>query len=115
MLHVQGQVTVQLLSTLLNDIGMDISERQVVRLLTKGLDGFVAEDAAVLHAGLVSEAYVTVDDTGARHARDNFYTTHIGGEHFTVFRTTKTKSRLNFLSLLRGNYQDYVLNDAASD
>ncbi|KAB0564191.1 transposase [Brucella anthropi] len=79
------------------------------------MDGFVAEDAAVLHAGLVSEAYVTVDDTGARHARDNFYTTHIGGEHFTVFRTTKAKSRLNFLSLLRGNYQDYVLNDAASD
>ncbi|ABQ61988.1 conserved hypothetical protein [Brucella ovis ATCC 25840] len=30
---------------------MDISKRQVVRLLTKGLDGFVAEDAAVLHAG----------------------------------------------------------------
>jgi len=111
----QGQVTAQRLSTLLNDIGMDISKRQVVRLLTKGLDGFVAEDAAVLHAGLVSEAYVTVDDTGARHARDNFYTTHIGGEHFTVFRTTKTKSRLNFLSLLRGNYQDYVLNDATSD
>ena len=115
MLHAQGQVTAQRLSTLLNDIGMDISKRQVVRLLTKGLDGFVAEDAAVLHAGLVSEAYVTVDDTGARHARDNFYTTHIGGEHFTVFRTTKAKSRLNFLSLLRGNYQDYVLNDAASD
>ncbi len=115
MLHAQGQVTAQRLSTLLNDIGMDISKRQVVRLLTKGLDGFVAEDAAVLHAGLVSEAYVTVDDTGARHARDNFYTTHIGGEHFTVFRTTKTKSRLNFLSLLRGNYQDYVLNDATSD
>jgi len=115
MLHAQGQVTMERLSTLLNDIGVEISKRQVVRLLSKGLDGFVAEDAAVLHAGLVSAAYVTVDDTGARHARDNFYTTHIGGEHFTVFRTTKTKSRLNFLSLLRGNYQDYVLNDAACD
>ena len=71
------------------------------------------EDAAVLHAGLVSAPFVTVDDTGARHAHDNFYTTQIGGEHFTAFRTTKSKSRLNFLSLLRGNYQDYVLNDAA--
>src|SRR5690606_27474721 len=30
-----------------------------------------------------------------------------------AFRTTSTKSRLNFLSLLRGSYQDYVLNDAA--
>lgn len=113
MLHAQGQVTTQRLTTLLNDIGIDISKRQVVRLLTHELDGFVAEDAAVLHAGLVSSDYVTVDDTGARHFHNNYYTTHIGGPNFTIFRTTKSKSRLNFLSLLRGNYQDYVLNDAA--
>lgn len=115
MLHAQGQVTMERLSTLLNDIGVDISKRQVVRLLTGNLDGFITEDAAVLHIGLVSAAYVTVDDTGARHAHDNSYTTHIGNAHFSVFRTTKTKSRLNFLSLLRGNYHDYVLNDAAFD
>src|SRR5690606_26962603 len=83
------------------------------RLLTMNLDGFIAEDAAVLHAGLVSAPYVTVDDTGASHAHGNGYTTQIGGEHFTAFRTTSTKSRLNFLSLLRGSYRDYVLNDAA--
>lgn len=113
MLHAQGQVTTERLTTLLNDIGVNISKRQVVRLLTKDLDPFAEEDAAVLHAGLVSAPFVTVDDTGARHAHDNFYTTQIGGEHFTAFRTTKSKSRLNFLSLLRGSYQDYVLNDAA--
>ena len=115
MLHAQGQVTTRRLTTLLNDIGIDISKRQVVRLLTKGLDGFIAEDAAVLHAGLVSSSYITVDDTCARHAHSNFYTTQIGSEHFTVFRTTKSKSRLNFLSLLRGNYRDCVLSDAAFD
>lgn len=43
------------------------------------------------------------------------YATQIGGPNFTVFRTTPSKSRLNFLSLLRGNYQDCVLNDAAFD
>ncbi|WP_234840088.1 hypothetical protein [Sinorhizobium meliloti] len=69
----------------------------------------------MLHAGLVSAHYITVDDTGARHQRDNCHTTQIGAEHFTVFRTTASKSRLNFLSLLRGSYQDYVLNDAAFD
>jgi regulator of replication initiation timing len=115
MLHAQGQVTTARLTTLLNDIGLDISKRQVVRLLTRQLDGFVAEDAAVLHAGLVSSPYVTVDDTGARHSHNPYYATHIGGPNFTVFRTTKSKSRLNFLSLLRGGYQDYVLNDAAFD
>lgn len=35
------------------------------------------------------------------------------GASFTTFRTAPSKSRLNFLALLRGNYQDYVLNDAA--
>jgi hypothetical protein len=52
MLHAQGQVTTRRLTTLLNDIGVDISKRQEVRLPTKQRDGFVAEDAAVLHAGL---------------------------------------------------------------
>jgi len=115
MLHAHGQVTTGRLTTLLNDIGLSISKRQIVRLLTRQLDTFVAEDAAVLHAGLVSSSYVTVDDTGARHSHNMYYTTHIGGPNFTVFRTTKSKSRLNFLSLLRGSYQDYVLNDAAFD
>ena len=115
MLHAQGQVTTQRLTTLLNDIGIDISKRQVVRLLTKAMDGLTAEDAAVLHAGLVSSEYLTVDDTGAFHSHNPHYATHIGGPNFTVFRTTPSKSRLNFLSLLRGNYQDYVLNDAALD
>jgi DNA-binding transcriptional MerR regulator len=115
MLHAQGQVTSERLTVLLNDIGVDISKRQVVRMLTHELDGFVAEDAAVLHAGLVSSDYVTVDDTGARHFHKNAYATQIGGPNFTVFRTTPSKSRLNFLSLLRGSYQDYVLNDAAFD
>nr|WP_245872409.1 hypothetical protein [Brucella pituitosa] len=50
------------------------------------------------HAGLVSSSYITVDDTGARHANRNFHTTHIGGEHFTAFRTAPSKSRLNFLA-----------------
>lgn len=113
MLHSHGQVTTQRLTSLLNDFGVEISKRQVIRFLTQGLDCFHAEDAAVLHAGLVSAPYVTVDDTGARHANRNFYTTHIGGEHFSAFRTAPSKSRLNFLALLRGNYQDDVLNDAA--
>jgi hypothetical protein len=78
MLDTQGQVTTGRLTTLLNDIGLDISKRQVVRLVTGQLEGFAAEDAAVLHAGLVSSSYVTVDDTGARHSHNSGYATHIG-------------------------------------
>lgn len=112
-MHAQGQVTTERLTSILEGIGIDISKRQVVRMLTADLGRFAAEDHAVLHAGLVSASFITVDDTGARHARREGITTHIGGERFTVFRTGRSKSRLNFLSLLRAGHEDYVINDAA--
>jgi len=38
-----------------------------MRLLNKDQDGFLAEARDVLRAGLISAAWITVDDTGARH------------------------------------------------
>ncbi|MPR13583.1 IS66 family transposase [Microvirga tunisiensis] len=114
-LHTQGQVTTERLTDLLNGIGLSISKREVVRLLTSDLEPFAQEDHAVLQAGLNSSPYITVDDTGARHARRPGVTTQIGGERFCVFRTSRSKSRLNFLSLLRGGCEDYVVNEAALD
>jgi hypothetical protein len=114
-LHTQGQVTSERLTDLLNGIGLSISKREVVRLLTTDLEMFEQEDRAVLEAGLVSSPYLTVDDTGARHARRPGVTTQIGGERFCVFRTSRSKSRLNFLSLLRAGREDYVVNEATLD
>jgi hypothetical protein len=114
-LHTQGQVTTERLTDLLNGIGLSISKRQVVRLLTSDLEPFAQEDRAILQAGLTSSPYITVDDTGARHARRPGVTTQIGGERFCVFRTGRSKSRLNFLSLLRAGCEDYVVNAAALD
>src|SRR5919107_731158 len=108
--HTQGQVTTERLADLLDGIGLSISKREVVRLLTADLEAFEQEDHAVLTAGLISSPYLTVDDTGARHARRPGVTTQIGGERFCVFRTSRSKSRLNFLSLLRGGCADYVVN-----
>ena len=85
MLHAQGQVTTERLTSILNGIGMEISKRQVVRILTTGLDDFVAEDQAILRTGLATAPYISVDDTGARHARRDGITTQIGGERFSVF------------------------------
>jgi hypothetical protein len=109
----QGQTTVPRLLTLLRGFGIDISKREVVRLLTAGHDGFREEARDVLRAGLASAAWITVDDTGARHKANNGFCTQIGNAHFTAFATTASKSRLNFLSLLRAGYGDYVINDAA--
>ncbi|MBA1158917.1 IS66 family transposase [Microvirga mediterraneensis] len=114
-LHTQGQVTTERLTDLLNGIGLAISKREVVRLLTSDLEPFAQEDRAILQAGLVSSPYITVDDTGARHARRPAVTTQIGGKRFCVFRTSRSKSRLNFLTLLRGDCEDYVVNEAALD
>ena len=111
-LHFSGQVTCERIAALLNGMGVMISKRQVVRLLTAKLETFRAEDAAVLKAGL-GGAYVTVDDTGARHAGQSGYTTQIGSDRFTVFRTGPSKSRQAFLSRLCGGAALYVINDAA--
>jgi hypothetical protein len=111
-LHFSGQVTCERIVALLNGMGVVISKRQVVRLLTARLETFRAEDAAVLQAGL-GGAYITVDDTGALHAGKSGYTTQIGADRFTVFRTGASKSRLAFLTRLCGSTAFYVINAAA--
>src|SRR3712207_957759 len=98
-LHAQGQVTTERLTAILNGIGVEISKRQVVRLLTSNLDAFIEEDRQVLRAGLQSAPFIPVDDTSARHTRREGVTTQIGGERFTAFRTGRSKSRQAFLSL----------------
>jgi len=109
----QGQSTLPRLLALLRSVGVSISKRQLQRLLTERHDDFVAEAQAVLRAGLETAAFVSADDTGARHAGKNGFCTQIGNDWFTWFGTRSSKSRLNFLDLLRAGHTDYVLNDAA--
>jgi hypothetical protein len=111
--HAQGQVTTERLAALLAGIGVEISKRQVVRLLTSRLDDLIAEDREVLRAGLATARWVTVDDTAARHARRDGVTTQIGDNRFTAFRTGGSKSRQAFLSVLRAGHGGYVVNEAA--
>jgi hypothetical protein len=111
--HAQGQVTTERLTSLLAGIGLEISKRQVVRLLTSRLDDLVAEDREVLRAGLATARWVTVDDTAARHARQDGFTTQIGDDRFTAFRTGASKSRQAFLSVLRAGHGEYVISEAA--
>ena len=99
----------------LRAFGIVISKRQLVRLLIAGQDGFLAENREVLRAGLSSAAWVTVDDTGARHKAANGFCTQVGNAHFAWFGTTASKSRLNFLHLLRAGHSDYVINTEALD
>ena len=109
----QGQMTVPRLVTLLRSLGILICKRQVLRLLIERQDDFLTEARDILRAGLSSAAWITVDDTGARHKATNGFCTQIGNAHFAWFGTTGSKSRLNFLELLRAGHDDYVINAEA--
>ena len=109
----QGQTTIPRLLALLQDLGLDISKRQLVRLLIKGNDTFLDEARDVLRTGLDASSWITVDDTGARHKAQNGVCTHIGNDQFAAFTTTRSKSRLNFLELLNAGDTAHVINDAA--
>jgi len=93
--------------------GISISKREVMRLLIDKQDDFRTENQEVLQAGLQTARWITVDDTGARHRGATAVCTQIGNDNFAWFGTTGSKSRLNFLELLRTGHTDYVINDAA--
>src|SRR4029077_3252933 len=90
-----------------------VSKRQLVRLLIAKQDRFLDEAREVLRAGLSSAAWITADDTSARHKAVNGVCTQIGNDRFTWFGTTASKSRRNFLELLRAGHEDYLINAEA--
>lgn len=111
--HYQNRVPQPLIREQLMDWGIDISTGQISRILSEGLDGFDAEQAAVLQVGLTSSEYIHTDDTGARQGGKNGYCTVIGNHLFSYFHSSTSKSRVNFLTVLQGGSLSYVLNDAA--
>jgi hypothetical protein len=106
-------VTQPLLLEQLLEWKVDISAGQINRILTEGKDTFHSEKDDILSMGLKVSAYINVDDTGARHDGKNGYCTHIGNEFFAWFQSTESKSRINFLELLRAGQTDYVINEDA--
>ena len=106
-------VTQPLLLEELWERGIDISAGQLSRILTENKEAFHQEKEELLPAGLESSSYINVDDTSARHQGKNGFCLHIGNELFCYFESTDSKSRLNFLEILRRPHTDYVINDTA--
>jgi hypothetical protein len=111
--HYEQHVPQKLLLKQLWQWGVSISSGQLNRLLIHGHEPFHAEKAEVLRTGLEVSAHINVDDTGARHQGRNGYCTHIGNEWFTWFSSTASKSRINFLELLRAGETGYVVDEVA--
>jgi hypothetical protein len=108
-----NHVTQPLVQDELAQLGISISAGQINHILTEDKEVFHQEKAELLTAGLASASYVQVDDTGARHQGKNGYCTQVGNEFFAYFASTDSKSRLNFLGVLRGAHRDYVINEVA--
>ena len=108
-----AQVTEPLLYQQLRDFGVRISTGQLHRLITEGKERFHREKDEILRVGLKVSNHIHTDDTGARHGGKNGYCTHIGNDWFAWFQSTQSKSRINFLQLLRGGGTDYVLRGEA--
>jgi hypothetical protein len=102
-------VTEPLLLEELHEYGVAISSGQLHALIVEGKERFHREKDGILAVGLRVSRHIHVDDTGARHQGKNGYCTHIGNEWFAWFESTQSKSRINFLQLLRGGHLDYVL------
>jgi hypothetical protein len=112
-LHHQCGVTQPLIHEALLDLGIDISTGQIDRLLTEGHEQFHEEKDALLPAAREVSSYFQADDTSARHLGKNAYTTVITNPLFASFTTTASKSRVNFLKLLRFPHEEYVWNEDA--
>jgi hypothetical protein len=111
--HHHAGVPQHLILEELHDIGIEISAGQVNRILLEKNDGFHTEKESLLRVGLQVSPYIQTDDTNARHKGRNGYCTHVGNAWFAYFASTSSKSRINFLNILRTGHTDYVLDSYA--
>ena len=107
------QVTQPLLLSQLHDIGSKISAGELNNILIEDVSSFHKEKQELLKAGITHSEYIHTDDTGARHDGKNGVCTVVGSPLFTYFESTSSKSRINFLEVLKGSHTDYRLTEEA--
>ena len=109
------RVTEALILDQLHACGILMSIGQLNNILIENKETFIEEVAELLPIAAEVEKQLQVDDTGGRHNGQNQYTTIINNRWFSVFTTTDSKSRINFLKLLQGGKEEYVINEDTLD
>jgi hypothetical protein len=105
------RVTEHLLLEQLRALGILMSMGQLNNILIENKEAFIEETAELLSVAAKVEGQIQTDDTGGRHKGRNQYTTIVGNRWFTIFVTTDSKSRINFLGILQGGKEEYVINE----
>ena len=108
-------VSQPLIYSSLKDIGIKISTGQISNILIEDKEEYHAEKASLLEKAIELAEEIRTDDTGARHLSKNGYCNCISSDLFTYFTTSYSKSRINFLEILRLDRTDYELNQTALD
>jgi len=105
-------VTQPLIWQHLRDMGVDISKGQVNFILNgdKANEVFEQELLDVVKQGMDIADEIRTDDTSARHKGNGEYCNCINTDLFTYFKTTDSKSRVNFLKILQLDNPGYELN-----
>jgi hypothetical protein len=107
----QCQVTQPLIIEELREYGVDISVGQIDNILTQNKDVFHQEAKDILLTGLKIFSEIRTDDTSAPHKNESGYCNCINTDYFTYFKSSNTKSRINFLEILSGDNLLYVLGE----
>ena len=106
----QCHVTQPLLLEQLHEYGVDISAGQINYILTENKDVFHKEAMDILITGLKIFPEIRTDDTSAPHQDHSGYCNCINTDYFTYFKSSDSKSRINFLEILSGDRPIYVLD-----
>lgn len=112
--YVAGRVPQNRIVRDLLDKGISISEGQINNILLEEAEALKSEKEAMLLAGLQSKHFQT-DDTGARHKKKNGFTNVICNKFFAYFKSSDSKSRINFLEILCSNNIEYVIASETID
>lgn len=92
----------------LREFGVLISSGQLHKILVEGHELFHDEKESILQAGLTG-TFIQVDDTGNRHNEQNGFTTVLCNHLFTVYESTDSKNRINFLKVLQSMKPRFLL------
>lgn len=110
-LYAQG-MTQPAIHEFLQSLGINISTGQVCNILLNEAEKYSKVSEAILSSGIQEADYIRADDTGEKHKYKPCYCTHIGGQYFSYYKTTSSKSRENFLGILLQGKEGYHINEA---
>ena len=110
------RVTEGLIHESLNDMGNIISSAQISNIISGRVHDFDDDYNDLLKTGLYFSKYVHVDDTGSKHNTKRGYCTVIANGAFAWYKSTDSKSRINFLTLLaEAGFKGFIFNESSAE